>query len=249
MIGAALYFFQEKFLFRPTKLAQDHIYELKYEFDEYFLNAEYQAKINTLHIKAENPKGAIIYFHGNAGSLERWSKIVEYLVLQDYDVYIMDYRTYGKSSGKLNEQVLYNDANMCYQHLTQFWDEKHIVVYGRSLGTAFASKVASENNPRQLILEAPFYSILDVAKYRFPIFPVTNLLKYELPNFKHLQNVKCPISIIHGTKDKIVPFSSGEKLFASSPKKNSSFIAIENGTHNNLAEFDDYHRLIKEILH
>ena len=248
MVGTALYVLQEKFLFLPETLPQDYTYELAYEYDEYFLDTPNNGVINTLHIKANNPKGAILYFHGNAGSLQRWSKIVEYFVALDYDVYVMDYRTYGKSKGVLSEEALYNDAQVCYEHLEQFWNEEHIIVYGRSLGSAMATKMASIKNPKKLILESPFYNIEDVAKKRFPIFPIKNLLKYRLPNNQHIEHVKCPISIIHGTNDVVVPFSSGEKLYKESPKDKTTLTVIENGGHNNLNEFDEYHKLIKEIL-
>ena len=248
MVGATLYLLQEKFLFLPKTLPQDYTYELAYEYDEHFLDAPNKGVINALHIKANNPKGAILYFHGNAGSLKRWSEIVEYFVAMDYDVYVMDYRTYGKSKGILSEEDLYIDAQVCYDHLKQFWEEKNIIVYGRSLGSSMATKMASLNNPKKLILESPFYNITDVAKKRLPFFPVKSLLKYKLPNNEHMTHVKCPISIVHGTSDNVVPFSSGEKLYKASPKDKTIFTVIENGGHNNLIEFDKYHEFIKEIL-
>ena len=248
MVGSALYLLQEKLLFLPETLPQDYTYELAYEYDEYFLDTPNEGVINALYIKANNPKGAILYFHGNAGNLMRWSEIVEYFVAMDYDVYVMDYRTYGKSKGALSEYALYSDAQVCYDHLKQFWDEKNIIVYGRSLGSAMATKMASLNNPKRLILESPFYNIADVAKKRFPIFPINGLLKYKLPNNEHIKNVKCSTSIIHGTSDYVVPFNSGEKLFKVSPKDKTTFTVIENGGHNNLNEFKKFHAIIKEIL-
>ena len=248
MVIAILYFFQENFLFRPETLPQDYTYQLSYKYNEYFLDTQDNGLINTLHIKAGNPKGVIIYFHGNAGNLKRWSKIVEYFVDMDYDVYIMDYRTYGKSKGELSENALYNDAQVSYDHLKQFWKEENIIVYGRSLGSAMATKIASLNSPKKLILESPFYNIADVAKKRFPIFPINNLLKYQFPNNEHIKSVQSSIYIVHGTNDNVVPFKSGEKLFKVSPKDKTTFTAIENGGHNNLIEFDLYHKLIKEIL-
>lgn len=248
MVGSVLYFLQETFLFRPESLSQDHVYNLEYDFEEHFLRIDDETIINSLHIKAEAPQGAIIYYHGNAGNLERWSAIVTYFVDLGYDVYVMDYRTYGKSTGKLSEKALYNDAQKCYDHLKQFWNEKDIIVYGRSLGSAMASKIASMNNPKKLILESPFYNIADVAKQRFPIFPTKRMLSYKLPNNEHIKEINCPISIFHGTNDMVVPFSSGEKLFHESKKGKTTLTIIENGGHNDLIEFDDYHDQIKKIL-
>lgn len=164
MIGSALYLFQEKLLFLPTNLEQDYVYEFNPDFEEIFLEPEHQVLINAIHFKAENPKGVILYFHGNAGDLSRWGKITEKFVDLQYDIFVIDYRTYGKSKGKLSEEALYNDAQFCYDYLLKQYSENEITLYGRSLGTGIASYLAAKNKPSRLILETPYYSILDVAK-------------------------------------------------------------------------------------
>ncbi|WCO01048.1 alpha/beta hydrolase [Psychroserpens ponticola] len=248
MIGASLYFLQEKILFLPTILAQDYQYEFRYPFEELFFETAEDVSINALHFKAENPKGVILYFHGNAGDLSRWGIIGEHFVSLDYDVLIMDYRTYGKSTGKLSEQGFYDDAEYCYNYLLKSYSEDDIVLYGRSLGTGVATYLASKHQPKQLILETPYYSILDVAKHRFPIFPVTALLKYEFPSNAFITSVDCPITIFHGTSDTVVPYSSAQKLNSVAPKTNTSFITIDGGGHNNLISFDKYKEGILSIL-
>ena len=248
MIGTSLYFFQEKMLFRPTTLAQDFQYSFNHPFEELFLKAEDGAVINALHFKSKESKGAILYFHGNAGDLSRWGTITEYFVNLNYDVFVMDYRTYGKSTGILSEKALYNDAQLCYDALKTSYNENEITIYGRSLGTAIATKTAASNNPKQLILETPYYSIVDVAKIRFPFMPVSYLMNYELPTHKFINDVRCPIYMFHGTDDYVVPYSSGEKLFNGSPKDQVIFVTIKNAGHNNLIDFDLYHQQIKVIL-
>ena len=247
MIGSALYFFQEKILFRPTTLKQDYQYQFNYNFEEIFLEPEENVLINALHFKVENPKGVILYFHGNAGDLSRWGTIAEYFVAMQYDVLIMDYRTYGKSTGKLSEAALNNDAQYCYNYLLKHYSEKDIILYGRSLGTGIASYLASLNNPNLLILETPYYSILDVAEHRFPMFPVKQLLKYHFPTYKFLPKATCPITIIHGTADNVVPYSSGKKLLDLG-LNNVKFITVDGGNHNNLIDFAEYHNGIMSIL-
>lgn len=246
MIGSALYFFQEKILFLPTTLEQDYQYQFEYPFEELFLKTDNDATINALHFKAENPKEVILYFHGNAGDLSRWGKITEYFVEKNYDVLVMDYRTYGKSVGKLSERAMYKDAQFCYDYLLKHYSENEITLYGRSLGTGIASYLASKNRPKQLILETPYYSILDVAEHRFPVFPVKQLLKYRFPTFQYLPKAKCPVTIIHGTADNVVPYSSGKKL--SELIVDVEFITIEGGGHNNLIEFEEYHKAIDKVL-
>jgi fermentation-respiration switch protein FrsA (DUF1100 family) len=248
MIGASLYFFQEKILFLPTSLAQDYQYEFRYPFEELFFKTSEDVSINAIHFKTENPKGVILYFHGNAGDLSRWGIVGEHFVSLNYDVLIMDYRTYGKSTGKLSEQGFYDDADYCYKYLLEFYSEEDIVLYGRSLGTGVATFLASKYQPKQLILETPYYSILDVAKQRFPIFPVSSLLRYEFPSNEFIANVNCPITMFHGTEDNVIPYSSARKLRTVAPKNLTTFITIEGGAHNNLISFEKYKEGILSIL-
>jgi pimeloyl-ACP methyl ester carboxylesterase len=248
MIGASLYFLQEKIIFLPTTLPQDYTFNFSNPFEELFLKADDGAIINAIHFKAEQPKGVILYFHGNAGDLSRWGTITEFFVEKNYDVLVMDYRSYGKSSGTLSEQALHDDAQMCYNYVMESYQESEIIIYGRSLGTGMATYLAANNNPGQLILETPFYSLTDIAKHRFPVFPVKKILKYNFPTYKYIQNVKCHISIFHGKDDVVIPYASGEKLFNSINQNEKAFFTIENGGHNNLIEFDSYLQQIQKIL-
>ena len=247
MIGTILYTLQEKILFRPTVLESNYQFQFQSEFEEINLKSKDGAIINALHFKAENPKGVILYFHGNAGDLSRWGKIAERFLEYNYDIFIMDYRTYGKSRGELSEQALYADAQLCYDYVYKSFPPEKVTVYGRSLGSGIATYLASKHSTNQLILETPYYSILDVAQYRFPMFPVKGMLKYELPTYKFLENVDCPISIFHGTDDYVVPYSSGMKLKDSTDKA-IRFITIEGGGHNNLIEFEHYNSGIEKLL-
>ncbi|MDG1660502.1 MAG: alpha/beta hydrolase, partial [Winogradskyella sp.] len=101
---------------------------------------------------------------------------------------------------------------MVYNKVKDQTTEDRIILYGRSLGTGIASYLASKNNPKQLILETPYYSILDVAKSRFPVFPVKRLLINQFPTFKYLPKINNSVTILHGTDDSLVPYSSGKKL-------------------------------------
>lgn len=246
MITMALYFFQEKILFQPTTIEADYTFQFETSFEELFLKTDANALINALHFKVEKPKGVILYFHGNAGDLIRWGSIAEYFTNYQYNVFIIDYRTYGKSTGTLSEKAFYKDAQFAYDYLLKYYKEDEIMVYGRSLGTGIASYIASKNKPKQLVLETPYYNILDVAKSRFPVLPVKQLLKYHFPTNEFLPNVTCPITIFHGTDDAIVPYDSGRKLL--DVNSNINFITIENGKHNNLVEFNSYQTQIKALL-
>ncbi|MEP3836465.1 MAG: alpha/beta hydrolase [Algibacter sp.] len=248
MVGSLLYFIQEKMLFLPTVLEQDYKFQMSYPFKELFFKTEEHAFINAIHFKIEKPKGVVLFFHGNAGDLSRWGTIAEYFVEKQYDVLVMDYRTYGKSKGTLSEKALYFDAQYCYDFLKTEYREEDITIYGRSLGTGLATHVASKNNPKQIILETPYYSILDVAQSRFPMFPVKYFLKYKLFSYQFIEAVNCPILILHGTNDQVVPYESAKKLYKVSPKEKTTFITFDGGGHGNLSSFDRYHQHMEKML-
>ncbi|RDY61615.1 alpha/beta hydrolase [Flagellimonas nanhaiensis] len=248
LITTMLYLLQERLIFLPTKLPQDYAYTFNVEFEELFLETSDGARLNALHFYADNPKGLILYFHGNAGDLSRWGEIVSRFTDFNYDVLVMDYRTYGKSTGKISEKVLYDDAKLFYEHALKNYDESELIIYGRSLGTGIATNLASTSSPKMLVLETPFYSLMDVASERFPYLPTKHFLKYKIPSFEHVQDVEVPIYIFHGTEDEVVSYESGRKLFEAIPHSNKRMFTIENGAHNNLSEFDEYWDKLKIVL-
>jgi len=241
-------FFQEKLIFLPTTLSQDFEYSFSTPFEELFITTEDDARLNALHFKTENPKGVILYFHGNAGNLDRWGEITSEFTKLQYDVLVMDYRTYGKSTGKLSEKALYDDAQLFYNHLLKTYKEEEIIIYGRSLGTGIASHIASQNKPLKLILETPYFNLLEIAQKRFSFLPIKLLLKYEFPSNEFINVVTCPIAIFHGTNDNVIPFESGKKLFESIIQNEKEFFLIENGEHNNLSNFEAFHNGIQKTL-
>ena len=171
LLLVGFYLFQEKVIFRPKKLAKDYIFSFDKEFEEVNLTTDDTSIINALHFKVKNPKGIILYYHGNKGNLQRWGPMISPFTDYGYDVFIMDYRGYGKSNGERNEKNLYNDALLSYNYVKGHFDEEKITVYGRSLGGTFATFVASQNSPKQLILEAPFYNLLDLSYRKFRLLP------------------------------------------------------------------------------
>ena len=243
-----LNFLQEKLIFLPTTLPQDYHYSFSTPFEEISLSAPDGAKLNALWFKRQESRGLILYFHGNAGNLSRWGEIVQPLVWKGYEVLVMDYRTYGKSTGKLSEQALYADAQLFYDLGKEHYPENEIILYGRSLGTGIATRLAAENAPDLLLLETPFYSLLDIGARRFPWLPVSWFIKYPFKSYESVKDVQCPVRIFHGTEDRVVPFDSGRKLFHSIPGRNKEFFTIEGGGHNNLAAFPSFQEAVNAVL-
>ena len=248
LIFTGLYAMQKKLIFLPTKLAADYEYTFQQPFEEVFLETKDGAKLNVIHFKIEKPKGLILYFHGNAGDLSRWGEIASGFTANQYDVLIMDYRTFGKSTGTISEKNLFDDAQLFYKYALKDYSEAEIIVYGRSLGTTFASFIASKNSIKKLILEAPFFNLEEAAKKRIPFFPVKYFLKYQFSTNEFIASVKCQVIIFHGTEDNVVPYDSGKKLSELVPEDQLTFITIPGGEHNDLVNYDEYSSGIKEAL-
>lgn len=244
----AIIIFQEKMIFMPGTLPKDYQYEFPTALEEINLDANDGSILNALHFKVKNPLGVVLYYHGNAGELSSWGEVVQEFVNRKYDVLVMDYRGYGKSTGPLSERALYSDAQMFYDYLLKSYSEKDVVVYGRSLGTTFASYVAAKNNPRKLILEAPFYSLEEAASNRFPIFPVSWFLKYNFPTYQFIPKVKCPIVIVHGTADEMIGYDNSVRLSELAKPEQLRFIPISGGGHNDLESTSEYNKALDDNL-
>ncbi len=247
-VGIGLYVFQEKFVFRPEPLPKDFSYSFDQPTEEIFITMNDGAIINGLHFKPESPKGIIVYFHGNAGNLNRWGKIVSPFTTYGQEVIVIDYRGYGKSTGNRTKDRMLLDAEEIFMYVKEKWPEEKITLYGRSLGCTFASYLAGNHNPAQVILESPFHSIVDIGGRAGWIYPLKSLLRYDFNNAETLKTAGCPITIIHGTDDEVVPFDSGEKLYDGLNPSKARFVAIANGGHNDLSEFEEYWEAMDDVF-
>jgi len=172
LIIGMLYFFQERLIFYSSALTQEYKYTFQTEFQELFLTAEDGAVLNGLHFKAKNPKGVLLYNHGNAGELDAWGTWGELLVDRySYDVVLWDYRGYGKSTGKRRQQLMLDDGLLFYDYCKKEFSEDSIRVYGRSMGGFFATHITKGNSPAQLILESTPTSLLEIAQKTYPLIP------------------------------------------------------------------------------
>ncbi len=248
LILLGFYFFQENIIFRPKKTSANYNYTFDKNFKEINLEISPDVLINAVHFKVIDPKGVILYFHGNKGNLIRWGNIVQPFTDYNYDVFVMDYRGYGKSKGLRTEKKMYSDAQVCYDYVSKLYDERDIVVYGRSLGGTFATFVASQNSPKQLILEATFYSMTEVIRNKLSILPYSKLLNFKFETDRFIGKVKAPTVIFHGTEDRLVSIELGKKLFEKSNKENTEFIEVDGATHHNISEFQVYRNSLQNIL-
>jgi hypothetical protein len=245
-----LYFGQEKLIFYPERLPENYRYNFPGNFQELMWDVD-GAKINALHFRVNHPQGVILYFHGNAGSLRGWGDVAGEFTGRGYDILIPDYRGFGKSTGKIkNESMLLEDAAFAYRYLQKHYQENEIVIFGRSIGSGLAVYLAKSSKPRMLILESPFFSLRDVAKYHYPFLPAGFFdwtLRYPMRSDLWIQGSACPIYLIHGTEDEVVPYSSSVKLL-NLINAQGTLVTIEGGGHNNLSDFRLYQEQLDKIL-
>lgn len=251
--GVCLFYwvFQERFIFVRFRLRDDHRFRFKHglPYEEIRIKAADGAVLHALLFRCKEPKGAVLYLHGNTGSLRRWGKRAPRFIQQDHDVLMPDYRGYGKSRGKLSEQALHHDAALWYRYLAQQMPEDRIVVYGRSLGTGMAVPVAARNAPKALVLESPFANFTDVARHYLAILPYRWLLRYHFRSDKAMLRVSSPVYIFHGKRDPIVPYGSALRLYAAVPSTvHRELISFSKGYHSDLAGYSRFRKKLKEIL-
>ncbi len=244
-IVTALFVFQDAIIFQGKKLEENYIFDFDQPFVEIEIKSSNGSSINALIFNPvePEPKGTILYFHGNADNMQRWGRYAVDFTQLGYQVVMIDYSGFGKSRGSPSEDVLYQNAEDVWTWAQHHLKEKNFIIYGRSLGTAVAAHLASQHKASQLILETPFY---ELAQDRYKPFFLFGL-KHEFPNYKYLPQIDYPITIIQGTNDWVVSLASAQKLIPLL-KPTDNFFVIEGGRHKNLREFDEYHKILEKIL-
>jgi pimeloyl-ACP methyl ester carboxylesterase len=248
LVCAVFYYFQDFFFFRPEILPRNFQYQYPFPFDEVDFEMEDGGNINGIHFRVPNSKGVVFYLKGNSRSIKGWGKFARDFVSKGYDFFMIDYRGFGKSEGRRTESTLYNDAQTVYKWLHQQYDEERIVIYGRSLGSGIATRIASWNNPKMLILDSPYYSFLHHIRLYAFILPLKWLLRYKIRTDQFIKKVTCPTFILHGNKDRLIPYNQSVKLKSENPDK-IELITVEGGGHNNLPDFPEYQEWLYDILH
>jgi fermentation-respiration switch protein FrsA (DUF1100 family) len=216
-----LYFYQRSLLYHPN--------ENNYSGDKISVDIE-KVKIQTsdniellgwYHEKNLKDYKTLVYFHGNAGSLENRIHKLNHFQDMNINFLIVAWRGFNGNKGKPSEKGLYVDGKSAIDWLIKKGvDEKNLILYGESLGTGVATHLAQNKNYAGVILETPFTSMVDAAKNFYPYVPINLLLKDKFENFKKVKNINAPILVMHGEVDKIVPFSMGKKIYeiANNPK-------------------------------
>lgn len=179
----------------------------------------------------------VILYHGNAGHIGHRAHKARIFLDRGFGVFLCEYRGFGGNKGYPSEEGLYKDGRACLKWLEdKGYLTSQFIIYGESIGSGVATQIASEIQPRMLILEAPFTSAADVARIRYFFLPVDQLLKDRYDNAVKIVNVKSHLLIVHGDADGLIPIAQSNRLFeiANDPKE---FISIKGGGHSNLYDY------------
>lgn len=177
-------------------------------------------------------RSTVLYLHGNGGNLSYHLEHIALFARAGYGVLAADYRGYGNSEGRPGEDGSYRDARAAWDHLTQVLGvpPDRILIYGHSLGSAIAAHLATEVEPRALLVEGGFVSVPERAAELYPWLPVRLLARIRYPTAEFLGRATCPVTVLHARDDEIIPYAHGERLFAAAAHP-QAFIPLHGG-HN-----------------
>ena len=237
-LASYIYVSQEAMMFFPTPLPIDHQFVFDAPFEEVTISVD-GAEISALHFRQPSPRGLVFFLHGNGGNLESWASDIDYYQRVNYDLFIFDYRGYGKSTGSIqSETQLHGDVRAAWNTVAPHYREKPIVVYGRSLGTAFAAKLAVDVNPALLILVSPFSSMVAMGRQEYP-FLAEWLLRYPLRTDKLIADIRTPTVFVHGDEDRLIPVEHTYDLMGLA-STDAKLLLIEGAGHNDIHRFSSY---------
>ena len=226
-------------IFFPEKSFHEKPGDYGLLWEDAFFQTEDKIRLHGWFLKtAQQSPRTLLFFHGNAGNISGRLFKAKGWVDRGFSVLLVDYRGYGKSEGKIErEENILTDARASWNYLTgvKKAEPSKIVLYGESLGTYPAIKLAGEHHGATLILEAPFISFLELAGVHYPFVPKSLLKNFAFSNIGSIENIQCPVFILHGTKDEICPYAMAEKLFQHAPAP-KEFFPVPDGGHNDLPE-------------
>lgn len=234
---------QASFIYYPTSRLQWTPQDVGLPYEDVILSSEGGVTIHAWFVPLPDAEYTVLFFHGNAGNIGDRVESIRLFSELGFNVMIIDYPGYGKSTGKPSEQGTYDAAGLAWTHLVQEHGlaPESISIFGRSLGGAVGAWLAEQKGPRCLILESCFTSVPDMGKEIYPFLPVRLLARFKYDSLARMDSIDCPVLILHSPGDDIIPYRHGRRLFeaAGDPKR---FHELEGG--HNTTMFDDAYRAV-----
>jgi fermentation-respiration switch protein FrsA (DUF1100 family) len=226
------------FIYFPTPAERDlPLPRLRHgEIEETELTTADGERVFVWHLVSHRPRGiTILFFHGNGGNVYHRTEHLDGMAAEGLNVLLLEYRGYGKSSGRPSEAGLYRDADAAYRFLIEMVPAGEIVLFGESLGSAVATDLAIREPTAGLILESAFPSVRHLGQLHYPLVPrlLYDHISHRYDTMEKIRRIQVPVLMIHGDRDDIVPISMGEELFQAAPLPRYWY-PVEGADHNDL---------------
>ncbi len=185
---------------------------------------------------SESPGPAVVVFNGNAGNRSSRMELAHGFVQAGLAVLLFDYRGYGGNPGRPSAEGLLLDARAARKFVRsrEDVDPSRVVYFGESLGAAVAVALSSEDPPASLVLRSPFSSLADVARLHYPLLPADRLLRDRYPSIDRITALRCPLMVIAGEADRIIPIEQSRALFEAASTPSRKFVSVPGADHNDL---------------
>jgi len=234
-ITALVYFRQSSLIYYPNIAGRNldaSPQQIGLAFEDVELLTADKVSLHGWFIPSDNPRGTLLFFHGNAGNISHRLDSIAIFNRMNLDVFIFDYRGYGQSQGRISETGTYLDAEAAWFYLveTRAIDADKIIVFGRSLGASIAAWLASRHRPASLILESSFSSVPAMAQRLYPFLPVKWLASFSYDTRQYVSRIDCPLLVAHSKHDEIIPYAEGRLVFDAAPA-DKQFLDMRGG-HN-----------------
>ena len=245
LLCGLFYAYQHLLFFQPKSLDANHIFTFpaRMKFSSVKIPFDANTEIDVVKFNADSnyvkPKGVVLFFHGNRFNVEHYSTYAPYFTSHGYEVWMPDYPGYGRSTGEIEAPVLDELALQLYQMARKQYEPAQIIIYGKSLGTGIASRLASERDCRHLFLETPYFSLSSLTQAYAWFLPVPSLLRYNLRTGEHFDEINAPITIMVAGKDEVIPLDNTLRLLPKM-KTTDQLVIVRNAKHNTLPGFMEY---------
>lgn len=251
VLAGLYYTYQQHVYFHPKPIdgKEAYVFANDLEFSQTKLPFDSATNIEVVQFfpKDSIPKGVVLFFHGNKENVNHYSNYAPYFTGKGYECWMPDYPGFGRSTGELSVDMLEKLALQLYKLARTKYASQQIVIYGKSIGTGIAAYLAASKDCRDVMLEAPYYSLASLtADYLF-FLPVNQLIKYDIDTYKHVSNIAAPITIVIGDKDELIPVTNAAGLLKHL-KETDAFYLIPGGDHNNLPAQPLYHAVLDSVM-
>lgn len=243
--SAALWWGQERLLFKPEPLPLSEPLSRESDVLERFVDVP-GARLSVLELRRPDPTGVVFFLHGNSANLKAWFIDGARYRAANFDLVMMDYRGFGKSSGTIeSEAQLHADVEAVWQSVAERYRGRRVVAYGRSLGTGLAAEWAARHQPDLTVLVSPYASMVDLAAEHYPWVP-RGAVRYPLRSDLAVARLQRPLLLLHGDRDALIPIAHSRALAAQA--RDARLVTIPGAAHADVHRFDAYQRALGSAL-